>query len=146
MPLRHRQDAVDNTEQQNFGTGRTSTSGCSFTRSSASSSLVQLRHHPVGQPSTFGRTHIRLVADALFVHSLTWRSCTDNLFVLLLFKKAGRLRFCYIRLMTSQVIPSVQRNPDAIRAPGPFCSPPIIHDRAGAIRPDFSVCVESRCA
>ena len=34
-----------------------------------------------------------------------------------------------------------RRNPCA----GLLYSPPIIRDRAGAIRPDFSVCVESRC-
>ena len=145
MPRRHRQDAFDNSEQQNFSTGRTSsTSGSSLTSSSARSLLVQFRLHTVGLPTKFGRTHIGLVADALFVHSLTWRSCTDNLFVLLLFERAGRLRFLVLGRY-HQVIPSLQCYPDAIRAQGPFFSPPIIRDRAGAIRPDFSVCVESRC-
>ena len=63
---------------------------------------------------------------------------------LLLFKKADRIGLCYIRLMTSQVIPSVRPIPTQF-VRREFYSPPIIRDRAGAIRPDFSVCVEGRC-
>ena len=46
-----------------------------------------------------------------------------------------------LQSVASQAIPSVQRDSDATRAQG-LSSPPIIRDRAGAIRPDFSVCVE----
>ena len=51
----------------------------------------------------------------------------------------------FSRSIASQVILSLHSYPDAIRAQGLFYSPPIIRDRAGAIRPDFSVRVESRC-
>ena len=41
--------------------------------------------------------------------------------------------------------PDCTTDPDAHGAQVFFHSPPIIRDRSGAIRPDFSVCVEGRC-
>ena len=66
---------------------------------------------------------------------------THSHFVVLLFQKAGRLGAFLLRPVDGICHPG-GTFPDAIRAQG--FSPPIIRDRAGAIRPDFSVRVESR--
>ena len=62
-------------------------------------------------------------------------------FIVLLFQEAGRLgAFGYAHV--DGIRHPGGTFPDAIRAQGFY--PPIIRDRAGAIRPDIPVCVESR--
>ena len=64
-------------------------------------------------------------------------------YVALLLLKAGRIgSFFYVQLMTLVIL--VYDLSRRIGCRDFFFSPPIIRDRAGAIRPDFSVCVESR--
>ena len=92
MPPKHKQDAFDNTEQQNFGIGRTSsTSGNPFTGFLASSSCAAAT--PPRWATSEVRADAHLVGSGRTVRSQPHVEIMHGLFVLLLFKKAGRLRF-----------------------------------------------------
>ena len=65
-------------------------------------------------------------------------------------RRPGRALICLQRVVGTTYRPRTDctADPCALLAQGSslFRSPPIIRDRAGAIRPDFSVCVESLVA
>ena len=96
---------------------------------------------PAGLGSRRSTVSARWDGYGLHVRVPPLAQITHSHFVVLLFQKAGRLGAFLLRPVDGVYHPG-GIFPDAIRAQG--FSPPIIRDRAGAIRPDFSVCVESR--
>ena len=123
-----------------------SASTVSITRSATSPLSALSWPHTFGLLAKYRRSHTGTVTDISYAHDLTVEIAHRDFVAWLLFKKAVRLGvfcFCYTQLVTSQVILSARPIPTHfVRRE---VSPPIIRDRAGAIRPDFSVCVESSC-
>ena len=96
-PTQAQAGALDHTEQQHFSIGVLLRHGGVLGQGSRPDlSLCSPDFTPVGPPTQYGRTHIELVADFVFVHWPTRRSCMDNLFVSLLFEKVGRFRFPFL--------------------------------------------------